>query len=146
MTPWWLLAIISGMGLAGRNVLLKMSSLRIDGPVAALFMSLSMAAVSFGYYVYQRTSAKLPLIPQEQDTRGILLAALAGTSLAAANLLLSYTYKAGGGAGLTGIIQSGMSLCLTLVIGVVLLHEGIRPMQMAGIVAAVIGILLIVKG
>lgn len=146
MTAWWLLAILSGMGLAGRNVLLKMSSMKIDGAVAALFMSLAMALISLGYYVYQRSAAQLPLIPHEQDGRGLMLAGLAGFSLAAANLLLAYTYKAGGGAGLTGLLQNGASLGLTLLIGVLLLNETIRPMQALGVLAAMAGILMIVKG
>lgn len=143
---WWLLAILSGMGLAGRNLLFKMSGEKIDGAVSALVLSLSMTVVAAGYYLYQRSAAKLPLIPHEQNIQGIMLACAAGASLAIANILLAYTYKAGGGAGLTGIIQSGMSLGLTLVLGVLVLGEVIRPMQALGIAAVVLGILLIVKG
>jgi drug/metabolite transporter (DMT)-like permease len=146
MTHWWLLAILSGMGLAGRNVLFKMSSGRIDGAVAALVLSLSMSVVATGYYLYQRTSEKLPIIPSDQNLQGLGLACLAGISLAAANIFLAYTYKAGGGAGLTGIIQNGVSLGLTILIGVLLLNEAIRPVQALGIATAVAGILLIVKG
>jgi drug/metabolite transporter (DMT)-like permease len=146
MGAWWVLAIISGMGLAGRNVLFKMAGGKIDGAVAALVLSLSMSVVAVGYYIFQRTHEKLPLWPGEQNTHGLLLACAAGFSLAAANIFLAYTYKAGGGAGLTGILQNGVSLGLTILIGVLVLGEVIRPMQAAGIAAAVIGILMIVKG
>lgn len=146
MGAWWLLAIISGTGLAGRNVLLKLANNKIDGAVAALFMSLAMSVISFVYYVYQRNSVKLPLIPHEQDVSGLMLAGAAGVSLAIANLLLAYSYKAGGGAALTGMLQSGVSLCVTLVIGVLLLSEVIRPIQAVGVFAAIGGILLIIKG
>lgn len=146
MGVWWALAILSGMGLAGRNVLFKMAGDKIDGAVAALVLSLSMSAVAIGYYIYQRTAGKLPLMPQEQNPQGLMLACVAGISLAAANIFLAYTYKAGGGAGLTGIIQNGVSLGLTILIGCLLLNETMRPLQMAGAAAAVIGIFLIVKG
>lgn len=146
MGTWWLLAILSGMGLAGRNVLFKMAGGKIDGAVAALVLSLSMSAVALIYYVYQRSAEKLPLIPGEQNPQGLMLAGLAGISLAAANIFLAYTYKAGGGAGLTAILQNGISLGLTILIGILLLNETIRPLQMAGIAAAMVGILLIVKG
>ncbi|MBU6235414.1 MAG: EamA family transporter [Alphaproteobacteria bacterium] len=146
MNVWWFLAIMSGMGLAGRNVLFKMAGVKIDSAVAALVLSLSMSAVAIVYYLYQRTSAKLPLIPGEQTPQGLALACVAGFSLAAANIFLAYTYKAGGNAGLTGIIQNGVSLGLTILIGCLFLGETMRPLQMAGMAAAVLGIFLIVKG
>jgi uncharacterized membrane protein len=134
------------MGLAGRNVLFKMSNGKIDGAVAALVLSLSMSAVATAYYLYQRASQNLSVIPGEQSLAGLGLACLAGVSLAGANIFLAYTYRAGGGAGLTGIIQNGVSLGLTILIGVLLLNETIRPIQMVGIVTAIAGILLIIKG
>lgn len=146
MSVWWILAIISGMGLAGRNVLFKMAGEKLDGSVAALVLSLSMTICAFLYYLYQRSAAKLPLIPSEQSGQGLLLAAIAGVSLAAANIFLAYTYKAGGSAGLTAIIQNGISLGLTVLIGCLLLGEVMRPIQMLGALAAVIGIFMIAKG
>ncbi|NBX67103.1 MAG: hypothetical protein EBQ96_08925 [Proteobacteria bacterium] len=146
MSIWWVLAIISGIGLVGRNILFKMSGDKIDGSVAALVLSLSMSAIAIGYYLFQRTSAKLPLIPHDQNPQGLMLACIAGISLAAANIFLAYTYKAGGGAALTAIIQNGVSLGLTILIGSLLLGEVVRPMQMLGIGATIIGTFLIIRG
>lgn len=146
MTHWWLLAILSGVGLAGRNVFFKMSSDRIDGALAALALSLSMSVMAIAYYLYQRMADKQPIIPAEHSLQGIGLSCLAGLSLAVANIFLAYTYKAGGGAGLTGVLQNGVSIGFTILIGVLLLNETIRPMQAAGIAASLIGIMLIVKG
>ena len=75
-----------------------------------------------------------------------MLACIAGISLAAANIFLAYTYKAGGGAALTAIIQNGVSLGLTILIGSLLLGEVVRPMQMLGIGATIIGTFLIIRG
>jgi drug/metabolite transporter (DMT)-like permease len=74
------------------------------------------------------------------------MALVAGVSLAAANIFLSFSYRSGGAAGLVGIMQNGVSLSLTLLIGVLLLHEVVRPIQMAGIGFAALGVFMIIRG
>lgn len=145
---WWALALLSGLGLAGRNILMKTASDRIDPALAAMVLSVSMAVVSIGYLCWQRTvkgGDTAPLFSSSQDWSGIIFAGIAGISLAAANIFLAYSYKSGGGAGLVAILQNGFSITLTLLIGVLFLHEIIRPQQMIGIALAVAGIFLIVK-
>jgi uncharacterized membrane protein len=135
---WWALALLSGLGLAGRNVLMKTASDRIDPALAAMVLSVSMAVVSISYLFWQRTgktaSTTAPFFSAQQDI-----------SLAMANIFLAYSYKSGGGAGLVAILQNGFSISITLLIGVLFLHEVIRPQQMLGIALAMAGIFLIVK-
>lgn len=148
MSLWWALALLSGLGLAGRNVLMKTASDRIDPALAAMILSVSMAVISIGYVVWQRASKganATPLFSGQQDWPGIAFAGIAGISLAAANIFLAYSYKSGGGAGLVAILQNGFSISITLLIGVLFLHEVIRPQQMLGIALAMAGIFLIVK-
>lgn len=148
MSLWWALALLSGLGLAGRNVLMKTASDRIDPALAAMVLSVSMAVVSIGYLLWQRTSKgtnATPIFSGPQDWSGIAFAGIAGISLACANIFLAYSYKSGGGAGLVAILQNGFSISITLLIGVLFLHEVIRPQQMLGIALAMAGIFLIVK-
>lgn len=147
MSLWWALALFSGLGLAGRNILMKTASDRIDPALAAMVLSVSMATVSLVFLIWQRTTkdSGTPILAGSQDWSGILMAGVAGISLAAANIFLAYSYKSGGGAGLVSILQNGFSISLTLLIGVLVLNEVIRPQQMVGIALALVGIFLIVK-
>lgn len=142
---WWIFALLSGLGLAGRNVLMKTATGKTDPALAATVLSVSMAVVSIGFLVYQRTSRSEPFIAGVVDYAGIAMALIAGVSLAAANIFLAYSYKEGGGAGVVAILQNGFSISLTLLIGVLFLSEIIKPQQMIGIALAMAGIFLIVK-
>lgn len=146
MNFWWIFALLSGLGLAGRNVLMKTATGKTDPALAAMVLSVSMAVVSIGFLVWQRVSKSEPLFSTNQaDMTGIAMALIAGISLAAANIFLAYSYKEGGGAGVVAILQNGFSISLTLLIGVLFLSESIKPQQMAGIALALVGIFLIVK-
>lgn len=142
---WWIFALISGLGLASRNVSMKVASFRIDPALMAMVLSLSMAVVSIGFLVYQRASRQEPFTFGAADMGGIVLTIFAGAALAAANIFLAYSYKEGGDAGLVAILQNGFSISLTLLIGVLFLSEIIKPQQMVGIALAMLGIFLIVK-
>lgn len=142
---WWIFALLSGFGLAGRNVLMKTATGKTDPALAAMVLSVSMAVVSIGFLVYQRTSRAEPIVSGTVDYTGIVMALVAGVSLAAANIFLAYSYKEGGGAGVVAILQNGFSISLTLLIGVLFLSEIIKPQQMIGIALAMAGIFLIVK-
>lgn len=145
---WWIFALLSGLGLAGRNVFMKTATTKTDPALAAMVMSVSMAVVSIGFLVYQRLSKDQPLITGDAvkpDIAAISLALIAGVSLALANIFLAYSYKEGGGAGVVAVLQNGLSISLTILIGVLFLSEIIKPMQMVGIALAVTGIFLIVK-
>lgn len=63
-----------------------------------------------------------------------------------ANIFLAFSYKAEGPASLVAIIQNGFSISLTILIGVLLLGETIRPVQILGIFAAITGIVMIIRG
>lgn len=145
---WWIFALLSGLGLAGRNVFMKTATTKTDPALAAMVLSVSMAVVSIGFLVYQRLSKGQPLIMGDvgkMDLAALFLALIAGVSLALANIFLAYSYKAGGGAGVVAILQNGISISFTLLIGVLFLSEVIRPHQMLGIALAIAGIFLIVK-
>lgn len=144
---WWIFALLSGLGLAGRNVLMKTATGKTDPALAAMVLSVSMAVVSIGFLVWQRVSKSEPLIGggTQTDMAGIAMALIAGVSLAAANIFLAYSYKEGGGAGTVAILQNGFSISLTLLVGVLFLSEIIKPHQMVGIALAMAGIFLIVK-
>lgn len=143
---WWIFALLSGLGLAGRNVLMKTATGKIDPALAAMVLSVSMAVVSVGFLIWQRLSKSEPLIGGGQaDMAGIAIALIAGVSLAAANIFLVYSYKEGGGAGVVAILQNGFSISLTLLVGALFLSEIIKPQQMVGIALAMAGIFLIVK-
>lgn len=140
-----MLAMISGSGLAFRNVLFKEASNKIDAPMAALLLSLSMSMVAIAYFVFQRVSEGKPFI-SDVNTGGVFLAVLAGFSLAGANIFLAMSYKAGGMASLVSLLQNGIALSLTILIGVLFLNEGIKTVQVFGILTMALGIFLISKG
>lgn len=142
---WWIFAVLSGLGLAGRNVLMKTASAKIDPALAAMVLSVSMAAVGVGFLVFSRVPRQGGPISVPVDWQGVAMAMVAGISLAAANIFLAYSYKEGGGAGVVAILQNGLSISVTILIGALFLSETIRPQQMIGIALAVIGIFLIVK-
>lgn len=125
---------------------MKTASYKTDPALAAMVLSLSMAVVSIGYLAYTRLSKHESIVAGGPlDWTGIIMAALAGVSLASANIFLAFSYSSGGGAGLVSILQNAISISLTIAIGVLLLNEAIRPHQVFGIVLAFAGILLIVK-
>lgn len=142
---WWIFALLSGLGLAGRNVLMKTATTKTDPALAAMVLSVSMAVVSIGFMLYNRLARTGDAVTGPVDMGGVIMALIAGISLAAANIFLAYSYKAGGGAGIVAILQNGFSISLTLLIGVLFLSEIIRPQQAIGIALAMAGIFLIVK-
>lgn len=145
MNLWWICALLSGLGLAGRNVFMKNATLKTDPALASMILSVSMAIVSIGYLMYHRASKGEAIFAGNTDTSGVALAILAGIALASANIFLAFSYKTGGGAGVVAILQNGISISLTIALGVLFLHEIIRPHQMVGIALAMAGIFLIVR-
>lgn len=144
---WWVLAMVSGAGLASRNILFKVANAKIDPALGALVLSISMGVVSIAYFIGQRIYAKQPMIPDGGlNMQGVMLASLAGVGVAGANIFLAYAYKTGGQASLVGILQNGFSLGLTVLIGVLVLSEVIKPMQGLGMVMAIAGMFLIIRG
>lgn len=146
MNIWWILALLSGFGLAGRNVLMKGATLKADPALAAMILSVSMAVVSIGWLAYSRVMKGEPVFSTANGSfEGMVMALFAGVALAGANIFLASAYKAGGDAGVVAIIQNGVSISLTIALGVLFLHEIIKPHQMIGIALAMAGIFLIVK-
>lgn len=150
MNNWWTLAILSGAGLASRNVLLKLANFKIDPAMAAMVLSVSMAITSIAFMLFTRfyqtrleTAAENPM---NWSLAGILPAAFAGIGLAAANILLVFSYKAGGSAALVGVLQNICAVSITMIVGVFLLNEIIRPAQIIGAFIALTGMFLIIKG
>ncbi len=137
--------MISGGGLAVRNVLFKVVNPKVDAAFASLLLALAMALASGAYYIYQRTVTGAPLIPPTADPKAIWLAAAAGFGVAFANITLAYTYKMGGQVSLTALLQNGFSLTMTIVIGALLLGEVITLKQFMGIALVFGGIFLITK-
>lgn len=84
--------------------------------------------------------------PMNWNMAGIIPAAFAGIGLAAANILLVFSYKAGGTAALVGIMQNIAAVGMTMLVGYLLLGEVIRPVQMAGVAVALVGLFFIIKG
>lgn len=150
MNNWWTLALLSGAGLASRNILLKIANFKIDPALAAMVLSVSMAITSIAYLFYNRwTAARIETAVENASTwniQGIIPATLAGIGLAAANILLVYSYKAGGAAALVGVLQTICAVGVTMIVGVFLLNEAIRPAQIAGAVIALAGLFLIIRG
>lgn len=144
---WWALAMLSGAGLATRNILFKVANAKIDPALGAVVLSLSMGLATILYFIGQRSFAGQPILPEGGvNAQGVMLAAISGIGVAGANIFLAYAYKAGGQASLVGLIQNGFSLTLTVLIGVLVLAEVIKPMQGLGIVLAMIGMFLIIRG
>ncbi len=150
MNNWWLLALLSGTGLASRNVLLKLANVKIDPAMAAMVLSVSMAITSIAFMLANRLYVSrledAAQNPVNWNIAGILPAVFAGIGLAAANILLVFSYKAGGTAALVGIMQNIAAVGVTMLVGYLLLGEVIRPMQMAGVAVALVGLFLIIKG
>ncbi|MEM9469891.1 MAG: EamA family transporter [Pseudomonadota bacterium] len=145
MNSWWLLAIISGLGLATRNLSFKAAGNQIDAAFAALILSIAMTAITLGYYVIQRTTVGAPMIPDAVPMKPALLCVLAGAGVAGANIFLALAYKQGGYASLTAILQNGFSICVTILLGFLLLSEVIRPMQLLGIMVTFAGMVMVTK-
>lgn len=80
------------------------------------------------------------------NAKGALSAIIAGVGVAGANIFLAHSYTAGGPASLVAILQNGFSISVTLLVGMLVLGEVIRPMQAIGIACAFIGIMMIAKG
>lgn len=147
MGLWWALAMISGAGLATRNVLFKVANARIDPALGALIMSVSMGLFTVAYFIGQRVTAGQPMLPEGGvNMQGVMLAAISGVGVGFANIFLAYAYKSGGNASLVAMLQNGMSLGLTVLIGVLVLSEIIRPMQGLGIAIAMLGMFMIIRG
>lgn len=146
LNQWWILAMVSGAGLATRNLLFKKVNLKLDAPFAAFVLALAMTAVSATYYVYKRQMSGDPWVLPGTDYKAVLLAAAAGVGVAFANITLAFAYKAGGYASLTALLQNGFALTVTIVLGALLLGEVIKPMQVAGILLVFGGIFMITKG
>lgn len=146
LNTWYILAMISGAGLATRNLLYKHVNTKLDAAFSSLVLALAMTAVTVAYYVYQRSVSGQAFIPETLDPKAVTLAALAGAGVAMANITLALAYKAGGYASLSALLQNGFSLTITIVLGALLLGEFIKPMQVLGILLVFGGIVLVTKG
>lgn len=142
---WWIFALLSGSGLAFRNIFYKIGTDKMDAAFSAMILSVTMASVAISYFFYQRLSQGQPIL-SSTNIKGIVFSIIAGASLAGANIFLGYAYKAGGMASVVGLIQNGFAISLTVLIGITLLGEDIKPMQILGIITAAAGILMIIKG
>lgn len=141
---WWMFALLSGAGLAFRNIFYKIGSQNADAGLSAVVLSLAMAATAVTYFIVQRLSTNQP-IALALNTTNILFSAFAGISLAAANIFLAHAYKAGGMASVVGILQNALAISLTIAVGLTVLGEGVKPTQLLGILIAFVGIFLIIK-
>jgi transporter family protein len=146
LSAWWALAIISGAGLASRNLLYKHVNTKLDAAFSSLILALGMTVVSVAYFLFQRQSNGQALLPEIMDHKAVVLAALAGAGVAFANITLAYAYKAGGYASLSALLQNGFALTVTILLGALLLGEFIKPIQMLGIALVFGGIVLITRG
>lgn len=146
LSYWWVLALLSGLGLATRNIMFKVGSGYMDAALGALILSFSMAIVSIGYFVWSRLGNDQGLFTGDMSIKGALYATIAGIGVAGANIFLAQSYVAGGQASLVAILQNGFSISVTILVGMLVLGEVIRPMQAVGIACAFIGIIMIAKG
>jgi len=146
LSYWWVFALISGLGLATRNIMFKVGSGHMDAAMGALVLSISMSAVSIGYFIWSRLQAGEQILSGTISTWGIIYATIAGAGVAGANIFLAHSYKAGGDASLVAVLQNGFSISVTILIGILLLGEVIKPLQALGIVLAFAGIILIARG
>lgn len=146
LSYWWVLALISGLGLATRNIMFKVGSGHMDAALGALVLSISMAVTTIGYFVWSRLSAGQPLWSGEMSAKGMICAAVAGIGVSGANIYLAQAYKAGGQASLVAVLQNGFSISVTILVGMLALGEVIRPMQALGILFAFGGIVMIARG
>ena len=118
----------------------------MDAALGALILSFSMAIVSIGYFVWSRMANSQPFFTGDTSIKGALCAIIAGVGVAGANIFLAQSYVAGGQASLVAILQNGFSISVTILIGMLVLGEVIRPVQAAGIACAFVGIIMIAKG
>lgn len=146
LNTWWILAIISGAGLATRNLSFKAAGGQIDAALAALILSIAMTVVSVGYYAINRMQTAQPFMPETIAMQPMLLCVLAGVGVAFANIMLALAYKQGGYASLTAILQNGFSIVVTITLGFLLLSEVIKPMQLLGILVTFGGMWMVTKG
>lgn len=143
MNTWWILAIISGAGLATRNLSFKAVGGQIDAAFAALILSIAMTVITVGYYFVNRISTGSPLLPENVPAHSVMLCIVAGIGVAFANIFLALAYKQGGYASLTAILQNGFSIVVTITLGFLLLAEVIKPMQLLGILVTFSGMVMI---
>ena len=101
---WGILAAVSGMGLATRNITFKLASDKVDAAMGALILSISMALVTIGFVLFQRFASSGETASFYLTPKGFALAAVAGTGVAFANIFLALTYKADGPASLVAIL------------------------------------------
>jgi drug/metabolite transporter (DMT)-like permease len=146
MNYWWVLAIVSGLGLSTRNILFKTVSTKLDAAFSALVLAIGMTVVSVIYYMVQRSVAQEPFVPTTIPLQPTILCLIAGAGVAFANIFLALAYKQGGYASLVAILQNGAAITVTLLIGYLFLAEVVKPMQIVGIVFAFVGVAIIVKG
>lgn len=146
LSYWWVLALISGLGLATRNIMFKVGSGHMDAALGALILSLSMASVTIGYFIWSRLSHNQPFFDGNMSMKGAACAIIAGVGVAGANIFLAQSYAAGGQASLVAILQNGFSISVTILVGLLVLGEVIRPMQAVGIACAFAGIVMIARG
>ena len=143
---WWALAMISGAGLATRNLLFKVANEKLDLAFSAFVLSLSMALVSLLYLLGQRFATHTPIMPASYDTKSLAMCGIAGAGVGFANITLAAAYGAGGVSSLVAILQNGFAIAATVAVGCLLLGEVIRPVQALGILCAFGGIVMIVRG
>lgn len=146
MNYWWVLAIVSGLGLSTRNILFKTVSTKLDAAFSALVLAIGMTVVSVIYYMIQRSVAQEPFVPTTIPLQPTILCLIAGAGVAFANIFLALAYKQGGYASLVAILQNGAAITVTLLIGYLFLAEVVKPIQIVGIVFAFVGVAIIVKG
>lgn len=146
MNYWWVLAIVSGLGLSTRNILFKTVSTKLDAAFSALVLAIGMTVVSVIYYMIQRSVAQEPFVPTTIPLQPTILCLIAGAGVAFANIFLALAYKQGGYASLVAILQNGAAITFTLLIGYLFLAEVVKPIQIVGIVFAFVGVAIIVKG
>lgn len=147
LSTWWLLAAISGTGLATRNLLFKVvNSSKMDIALSAFILAFGMFIVAAVYYFWERWTEKAPLVPSSIDIKAAIICLVAGAAVAFANIFLAAAYKADGFASLVAILQNGVAISVTVVIGALLLGEFVKPVQLVGILIAFSGMTLIVRG
>jgi len=76
LSYWWVLALISGLGLATRNIMFKIGSGHMDAAMGALILSTAMAVVSIGYFIWSRLSAGEQILSGTINTWGVICANL----------------------------------------------------------------------
>ena len=118
----------------------------MDAALGSLVLSLSMAAVSIAYFIFERVNTKAAFFAENTNMKGVFCAVIAGVGVAAANIFLAHSYHVGGKASTVAVLQNGFSISVTILVGMLVLGEIIRPLQALGILFAFGGIILIAKG